>query len=130
MAQGSLPPRTVTLTALSSTITYQEMTPWDRTINIVLLRAILACAENSGFCESALAIQTATVDVEAANAPVVLGAYVNTQGRNLRNYDVTQAGNGDVNSHMFFRLLLAYRIKAGGGTLERGTFTLAPTWRT
>lgn len=130
MAQGNSPPRTATLTALSATLTYQEMTAWDRTIHIVLLRAILACAENSGFCESALAIQTATTDLEAANPPVVLGAYVNTQGRNFRNFDVTQAGNGDVNNHMFWRLLLAYRIKAGGGTLERGTFTLAPTWRT
>lgn len=119
------------LSALSGSDSYQETKQgWAPTISISRLRCMLALYNlpTANF-EAALAIQTATTDTESPNTSVILGSWVSTAGRNLRDIDVTNVNNGDVTNPMFFRLLIAYRIKAGGGTFERGGVTLLPTWR-
>ncbi len=126
-----LPARTHLLTALTTTISFAEVSSWAATIGARRGRAVMACSENSGNLEFAWAVQTALNDTESANAPVILGAWQSTVARFFRDADLTLsgAGNPDFDANFFFRFLVAYRVKAGGGAQERGTVTILPGFR-
>lgn len=106
---------------------FYPLTGWMATITIVRLRAILALVNKTTNLQVQLAIQTATTDPNSANAPVAIGNVVSTVGRTVQDVDVTQAGNGQVNSHMWFRL--GVFASSTGATVESGTVALQPSYR-
>lgn len=119
--------RTQNVVATNTTAVFVIMTGWMPTIAIQRLRSVLAVVNRSTNLQVQLAIQTATSDIEKANAPVALGNVISTQTQALVDEDVTQALKGDVNAHMYFRL--GVLVSSTGATVESGTVSLTPSFR-
>jgi hypothetical protein len=121
-----LPTSTASVVATNATQVFSALTAWMPTISIQRLRCVVALMNKTPGLNVFLAIQTATVDTQVANAPVQIGAIVNAAGRFYRDIDVTNAANGDVNNHMWFRLGV---LAASGGAVETGNVAITPSFR-
>ncbi len=127
MTTQTLRTRSFSVQATSNTAIFYVLTGWMPTILISRLRAVVALANRSANLQIQLAIQTAATDPESANTPVALGSVINTVGRTFVDVDVTQAGNGNVNTAMWFRL--GVLASSTGATVESGTGSLTPSFR-
>lgn len=127
MAGAVLKLRTQPVQCTSTVAIFYPMTGWMATILIVRLRALLALVNKSTNLQLQLAIQTADTDPNSANTPVAIGNVVSSVGRSIQDVDVTQAGNGAVNTKMWFRL--GVMASSTGATVESGTAALQASFR-
>lgn len=107
---------------------WQDMSPWFPTIGVFGVRGVLVLAEKSGNFRVHIGIQTATTDREIANSPLnpTVGGtglgYVATQGKNLYDFDPTNASNGNIAASAYFRIGLLY--SSTDATIGRGNVVL------
>lgn len=127
MSGAVLKSRSQAVQCTSTAPIFYPMTGWMATILIVRLRALLALVNKTTNLQIQLAIQTADTDPNAATAPVAIGNAINTVGRTMQDVDVTQAGNGQVNGKMWFRL--GVLASSTGATVESGTVALQASFR-
>lgn len=119
--------RTKDVTCTSTTPVFFILTGWMPTIAIQRLRYVIALVSRTANLSVQLGIQTADVDIEKANAPVAIGTAFNTQVQTFEDIDVTQAGTGNVNTKMYFRLgVFAF---SSGASPEFGTVAVTPSFR-
>jgi hypothetical protein len=97
------------------------------------VKGVIVVAERAGPFRVRIGIQTATTDVEIANAPISpsvgsgLG-YVQSVAKLMFNFDPTNASNGDINAHAYWRLGLLYS-SATVNTFARGDAILYSGYR-
>lgn len=127
MAGAVLKTRNQAVQCTSTATIFYPLTGWMATILIVRLRALFALVNKTTNLSVQLAIQTADTDPNAANSPVAIGNAITSVGRTIQDVDVTQAGNGAVNSKMWFRL--GVLASSSGATVESGTVALQASFR-
>ena len=121
-----LPSKRFTVTATSATVIYTLPYDFLPTVAMVYFRGILALSNISGPLNAQWVVQTATTDTDIPNGPVLIGTARTTANRFFENIDLTQAGNGNVNSHFYGRVGLAVWSTSGVATAEA---LLVPSFR-
>jgi hypothetical protein len=109
-----LPPRRVQVVATSQTDVFLDLWPFMWTIGILGFQGLIVCTSRSSNLRGRIGIQTADVDMDAANnalnpatgsSPALQGTgYVTSVAKQFFRFDPTDASNGNILTKMYCRL--------------------------
>lgn len=120
-----LPASRRVLSSGSTTTQFIPMSGWVPAVLFREVKALLQLRDRTANFEVAFALQTAAVDPDQPDAPVVKGSYVNTNTKSCTGLlDITT----DVDADFYVRFGVSVR-NGTGSTFERGEVILAVTGR-